>query len=70
MSKTIHYSSNEGNELTEEQKAMIQKAAKSPITFDEDCQELSPTMIKAFRCAVSKRNRHRTPPIMPQDEGL
>ncbi len=67
MSKTIYYSSNEGKELTEEQKAMIRKAAKSPITFDEDCPELSPTMIKAFRCAVSKRNRHRTPPILSQD---
>ncbi len=69
MSKTIYYS-NDGKGLTDEQKAMLEKAAKSPITFDEDCPELSPAMMKAFRCAVSQRNRHRTPPIVPEDEKL
>ena len=27
--------------------------------FDEDCEELSDAMIKAFRCAVGKRNRNK-----------
>lgn len=43
--------------LTEEQHKEIEEAKKNPIVFDEDCPELSPTMIKAFRCAVIQRNR-------------
>ena len=37
----------------------IQEAAKRPITFDEDCEELSPAMLKAFRCVAAQRNRNR-----------
>ncbi len=66
MSKTVYYSySDDDKELTDEQKAQIKEATKYPITFDEDCPELSPAMIKAFRSAVSHRNRHMTPPILP-----
>ena len=25
--------------------------------FDEDCEELSPAMMKAFKCAVVRKNR-------------
>lgn len=46
-----------GQKLTEEQIREIREAAKKPIVFDEDCPELSPAMEKAFRCAVSQRNR-------------
>ena len=44
-------------ELTKEQVAEIEEAKKHPVTFDEDCPELSPAMMKAFRCAVIQRNK-------------
>jgi hypothetical protein len=43
--------------ITEEQIREIEEAKKSPITFDEDCPELSPAMMKAFKCAVRQRDR-------------
>lgn len=45
---------------TEEQLAEIEEAKKHPIVFDEDCEELSPAMMKAFRCTVVQRNRKNT----------
>ena len=48
-----------GHGLTEEQLREIEEAKKHPITFDEDCQELSPAMMKAFRSAVVQRNRKK-----------
>ena len=48
-----------GQKPTEEQLKEVEEAKKSPIVFDEDCQELSPAMIKAFRSAVVQRNRNR-----------
>ena len=48
-----------GQKPTEEQIREIREAAKRPIVFDEDCPELSPAMEKAFRCAVSQRNRRK-----------
>lgn len=45
--------------ITEEQIRKIQEAAKHPITFDEDCEELSPAMLKAFRCVAAQRNRNK-----------
>ncbi|MCD7804698.1 MAG: hypothetical protein LUH03_06055 [Oscillospiraceae bacterium] len=47
--------------LTDEQREEIRAAAKKPITFDEDCPELSPAMIKAFECSVAQRNRRMAP---------
>ena len=44
---------------TEEQLAEIEEAKRHPIVFDEDCEELSPAMMKAFRCAVVQRNRKK-----------
>ena len=45
--------------LTEEQLKEVEEAKKSPINFDEDCQELSPAMMKAFKSAVVQRNRKK-----------
>ena len=37
----------------------VEEAKKSPINFDEDCEELSPAMMKAFKSAVVQRNRRK-----------
>ena len=37
----------------------IRKAKERPITYDKDCEKLSPAMEKAFKCAASQRNRSR-----------
>ncbi len=37
----------------------VEDAKKSPIVFDEDCPELSPAMVKAFKRAVIQRNRRK-----------
>lgn len=46
-------------ELTEEERKMLDEAKKYPITFDEDSPELTPEMEKAFRLAAKTRNRLR-----------
>lgn len=48
-----------GQRPTEEQLREVEEAKKHPINFDEDCQELSPAMMKAFRSAVVQRNRNK-----------
>lgn len=48
-----------GQGLTEEQLKEVEEAKKYPIVFDEDCQELSPAMMKAFKSAVVQRNRKK-----------
>lgn len=48
-----------GQRPTEEQLKEVEEAKKHPINFDEDCQELSPAMMKAFRSAVVQRNRNK-----------
>lgn len=35
-------------------KEQLEEAKNSPIKFDEDCGELSPAMMKAFRSAVAQ----------------
>lgn len=55
MTKT--YTIESGQKPTPEQLKEVEEAKKAPIVFDEDCQELSPAMMKAFRCAVRQRNR-------------
>ena len=57
MMKT--YVVKKGQKPTEEQIRKIQEAAKHPITFDEDCEELFPAMLEAFRCVAAQRNRNR-----------
>ena len=46
-----------GQNPTQEQLEEVENAKKFPIEFDEDCEELSPAMVKAFKCAVVQRNR-------------
>jgi hypothetical protein len=50
---------NEGDKPTEEQLKEVEEASKKPIVFDEDCEELSPAMMKAFKSAVVQRNRRK-----------
>jgi len=57
MTKT--FTIKRGQKPTEEQLREVEEAKKEPIVFDEDCEELSDAMIKAFRCAVGKRNRNK-----------
>lgn len=57
MTKT--FTIKKGQKPTEEQLKEVEEAKKMPIVFDEDCEELSDAMIKAFRCAVGKRNRNK-----------
>jgi hypothetical protein len=42
---------------TEEMLKELEEAKKMPITYDEDCPELSPTQLKQFECMVRMRNR-------------
>ena len=42
---------------TKEQLKEGEEAKKHPIIFDEDCDELSPAMMKAFKSAAVQRNR-------------
>ena len=58
MIKTLVIES--GQRLSESQLAEIEEAKNSPIVFDEDCEELSPAMMKAFKSAVIHRNRRKT----------
>lgn len=48
-----------GQKATEEQLKEVEEAKKYPIEFDEDCEELSPAMMKAFKSAVIQRNRRK-----------
>jgi len=57
MTKT--YIIKSGDKLTEEQLKEIEEARKHPIVFDEDCEELSPAMVKAFKSATISRNRRK-----------
>ncbi len=57
MTKT--FTIKRGQKPTAEQLREVEEAKKEPIVFDEDCEELSDAMIKAFRCAVGKRNRNK-----------
>ena len=57
MTKTLIIES--GQKPTEEQLKEVEEAKKSPINFDEDCGELSPAMMKAFKSAVVQRNRRK-----------
>lgn len=43
--------------LTEEQVKEIEEAKKYPITYDEDCPELTPEMEKQFKVVAKMRNR-------------
>ncbi len=53
------YISEEGQKPSDEQLREVEEAKRFPVTFDEDCEELSPVMIKAFKSAVTMRNRKK-----------
>lgn len=57
MTKTLIIE--KGQKPTEEQLREVEEAKKYPIVFDEDCEELSPAMMKAFKSAVVYRNRRQ-----------
>lgn len=57
MTKTFTIES--GQKLTDAQLKEIEEAKTRPIVFDEDCRELSPAMMKAFKSAVIQRNRRK-----------
>ena len=57
MIKTYITESNQ--KLTEERHKEIEEAKKEPIVFDEDCEELSLAMMKAFKSSVVQRNRRK-----------
>ncbi len=48
-----------GQKPTEEELAEVEAAREHEITFDDDCPELSPAMVKAFKSAVVQRNRKK-----------
>lgn len=50
---------NSGQKPTPEQLQEVENAKKYPIEFDEDCEELSPAMVKAFKASVVHRNRKK-----------
>ncbi len=50
---------NPGQKPTPEQLQEVENAKKYPIEFDEDCEELSPAMVKAFKASVVHRNRKK-----------
>ena len=49
----------EGQKPTEEQLKEVEEAEKRPITFDKDCEKLSPALSKAMKVAASQRNRKK-----------
>lgn len=55
----VSFTLEEGQKPTKEQLEEVEAAAKREIQFDEDAPELSPAMIKAFRCSVTQRNRRK-----------
>ena len=57
MTKT--FTIKDGQMPTQEQLEEVKEAAKREIQFDEDSPELSPAMVKAFRCSAAQRNRRR-----------
>lgn len=54
---TRTYTTETGQKPTEEQIKEVEEAAKKPISFDDDCPELSEAMMKAFKSASIQRNR-------------
>jgi hypothetical protein len=43
--------------ITPEMKKEIEEAKKMPITFDDDCPELTESQLKQFECMLRMRNR-------------
>ena len=47
----------EGTPPTPEQLREVEEASQKEITYDEDCPELSPALLKSLRVAAAQRNR-------------
>ena len=41
---------------TDSQLEMIHEASKKPVVYEDDCPELTPQMVEAFKKAASQRN--------------
>lgn len=54
---------NPGEKLTEKEfiefSNEVEKAKSMPEIFDDECSELSPAMVKAFKCVAMRRNRNK-----------
>lgn len=48
-----------GQRPTLEQLKEVEEAKKYPIEFDEDCPEMSPALMEAFKSAAVLRSRHK-----------
>ena len=46
-------------ELTEEEKKMLERAEKASITFDEDCPELTEEQLKQLRVSERRKSENR-----------
>ena len=44
---------------TDAQIAMLKEAEKYPIVYEDDCPELTPAMIEAFKQAANERDARR-----------
>ena len=53
----VTYELDPSQELTEEEKEEIRKACEREPVPDEDCPELSESMLKSLKAAVRNRNR-------------
>ena len=53
----VKYNITPGQKLTEEEREEVRKARKLEPQFDEDCPEMSETMLKSLKAAVRNRNR-------------
>ena len=51
------YTIEKDQQPTPEQLAEIEAAKKYPITFDDDCPEMTPAMEVALRTAIKQKNR-------------
>lgn len=58
---TVEMDLNKPYELTKEQLAELEEAAKRPITFDEDCPEITPELIGKRFIRV---DRHKEKPAI------
>ena len=56
----VEYKTSPDQKPTKEQLEEVEAAAKREIVFDEDCPELTPALIKAFKCSAAYRNRAKT----------
>ena len=57
MTKT--FTIKDGQVPTQKQLEEVRAAAKREIQFDEDSPELTPAMLKAFRCSIAQCNRKK-----------